>query len=86
MVQIDVLDGDIATKEAQLVQTQSDLETAIANRDKQYADMKTRITYLYENGGNGAWLAMMLNAENLSELLNKAEYIFHSYMTMTARV
>ena len=41
--------------------------------------MKQRIQYLYEKGGNDAWFQMMVNAENLSELLTKAEYTQKMY-------
>lgn len=79
MMQIEVLKNDIAKKQEELSQTQKDLQAAIKNKDKQYADMKTRIAYLYENGGDAAWIVMMLNAENLSDLLNKAEYTQQLY-------
>ncbi|HEY9574831.1 MAG TPA: NlpC/P60 family protein [Lachnospiraceae bacterium] len=79
MVQIEVLKSDIEKKQEELAQTQRDLEVAIANKDRQYADMKKRIAYLYENGGNAAWMSMMLSADNLSDLLNKAEYTQQLY-------
>ena len=41
--------------------------------------MKKRIQYLYEKGGDDAWFQMMLNAENLSDLLTKAEYTQKTY-------
>lgn len=45
-----------------------------ADRDKQYADMKKRIQYIYENGGNEAWLNMLSGADSITSLLNKVEY------------
>ena len=41
--------------------------------------MKKRIQYLYEKGGDDAWFQMMLNAENLSDLLTRAEYTQKTY-------
>lgn len=42
--------------------------------------MKKRIQYLYENGGTGAaWFQMMMNADDLSDMLNKAEYTQQMY-------
>ena len=79
MVSIDVLKTDIAGKEADIQQTQTDLAKAEKARDKQYESMKQRIQYLYEKGGNDAWFQMMMNAENLSELLTKAEYTQQMY-------
>lgn len=79
MVSIDVLKGDISNKEADIAQTQTDLGKAQNARDKQYEAMKKRIQYLYEKGGSDAWFQMMMNAENLSELLTKAEYTQKMY-------
>lgn len=79
MVTIDVLKGDIASKEADIAKTAEDLQKAQNARDKQYEAMKQRIQYLYEKGGSDAWFQMMVNAENLSELLTKAEYTQKMY-------
>ena len=48
-------------------------------KDKQYSSMKKRIQYLYEKGGNNAWFQMMLNADNLADLLTRAEYTQQMY-------
>lgn len=79
MVSIQTLEGDISSKQADIEQTQSDLQKAQNAKDKQYEAMKQRIQYLYEKGGNDAWFQMMVNAENLSELLTKAEYTQKMY-------
>ncbi|WP_274421224.1 C40 family peptidase [Blautia sp. XA-2221] len=79
MVSIQTLEGDISNKQADIEQTQSDLQKAQNAKDKQYEAMKKRIQYLYEKGGNDAWFQMMVNAENLSELLTKAEYTQKMY-------
>ena len=41
--------------------------------------MKERIQYIYEKGGNAAWFQMMMDADNLSDLLTKAEYTQKMY-------
>lgn len=79
MVSIQTLEGDISNKQADIEQTQADLEKAQKAKDKQYEAMKQRIQYLYEKGGSDAWFQMMVNAENLSELLTKAEYTQKMY-------
>lgn len=79
MVSIQTLEGDISNKQTDIEQTQSDLQKAQNAKDKQYEAMKQRIQYLYEKGGNDAWFQMMVNAENLSELLTKAEYTQKMY-------
>ena len=79
MVSIQTLEGDISNKEADIQQTQADLQKAQNAKDKQYAAMKQRIQYLYEKGGNEAWFQMMMSADNLSDLLTKAEYTQKMY-------
>ena len=79
MVSIQTLEGDISNKEADIQQTQADLKKAQNAKDKQYAAMKQRIQYLYEKGGNEAWFQMMMSADNLSDLLTKAEYTQKMY-------
>lgn len=74
MVAIDVLKEELEAKKAEIAQTKEDLKAAEKDRDKQYADMKLRIQYIYENGGDGAWIQMVLNADDISSMLNKAEY------------
>lgn len=73
MAAIDLLNNDIANKEVEIENTKEDLAEAEAERDKQYEAMKTRIQYLYENGGNGAWAQMLLEDGDLSNFLSKAE-------------
>ena len=73
------LENDIASKEAEIEKTQGDLTKAQNAKDKQYGAMKKRIQYLYEKGGNNAWFQMMLNADNLADLLTRAEYTQQMY-------
>lgn len=63
-----------------ITQTQSDLEEAQAKAEQQYADMKVRIKYMYENGESDLW-EVFLEAKDFSDFLNKAEYVsnVHSY-------
>ena len=79
MVSIDVLKGDISNKETDIVRTKQDLGKAQNARDNQYEAMKKRIQYLYEKGGNDAWFKMMMGAENLADLLTRAEYTQKMY-------
>lgn len=79
MVSIDVLKGDIETKETDIIKTKKNLGQAQKARDKQYEAMKKRIQYLYEKGGDDAWFQMMMNAENLADLLTRAEYTQKMY-------
>ena len=79
LVAIDVLKDDIATKEAEIEQTKEELKEAELDRDKQYSDMKLRIQYIYENGGDAAWAQILLESGDLSDLLSKAEYTQNLY-------
>ena len=68
------LEVDIITKEHEMDQAELELAEAIAIKDKQYADMKTRVIYLYERN-DAAYLELLFTAESFSEFLNYADYI-----------
>ena len=50
---------------------QGEKERAEAERQKQYDIMSKRIKYMYENGSSG-YLELLLGADSLSELFNRA--------------
>ncbi|WP_104804029.1 C40 family peptidase [Blautia marasmi] len=79
IAQIDILKGEISDKEGAIVETKEDLAEAEADRDEQYAAMKKRIQYLYENGGSDAWAQMLLEVNSITDLLSKAEYTEKMY-------
>lgn len=79
MVQINVLKQDISNKEDDIKATKKKLKKAEKKQDDQYEAMKKRIQYIYENGGDTAWFQMILQAENLSDMLNKADYAQKMY-------
>jgi len=66
--------NDIDTTNDNLTQTKADLETAREKEAEQYSNMKTRIQYMYENGGED-YVDILLSAGSLSDLLNRSEYI-----------
>ena len=70
---LDSLEIQIAEKEANLVEVQAQLDAAIAAEEEQYETMKKRIRYLYENGNESIW-DLLVGADGLSDLLNRAEY------------
>ena len=81
MLRIDETEQDIELTEDEIVETEKeievtkeDLKEAEAQRDKQYKDMKLRIQYIYENGGNAGWVAVILESDDVVSVLNKAEY------------
>ena len=79
MVEIEILDGELSDKEAQIEQTKADLAVAEENKQKQYEAMKKRIQYLYEKGGDDAWAQMLFQASDFTSLLNHAEYVQQMY-------
>lgn len=68
------LENQLWDKNAQIADTLVQLDIAKAVADKQYADMKLRIQYMYENR-QFSYAETLLASENLSEFLNSAEYI-----------
>lgn len=66
-MQVEITNGEIQ-------RTKDSLEKAKANEAKQYDDMKTRIKYMYETG-NATLLEMLFSAENMTDFLNKADFI-----------
>lgn len=79
MVSIQTLENDIAAKESDINVTKGNIKKAEKGQKKQYAAMKKRIQYLYENGGDAAWFQMMLASDDLSDMLNKAENVQGMY-------
>lgn len=72
--ELDELSGQITEKEAEISSTQAELETAKQVEADQYAAMKLRIKYMYEQGDT-SFLDMLLQSENLMQMFNRAEYI-----------
>lgn len=75
------ISDEIATAEMQveitnseIQRTQDSLEDAKENEAEQYEAMKTRIKYMYETG-DATLLEMLFSAENMTDFLNKADFI-----------
>lgn len=58
----------------EMFRIQDSLAISRENEIRQYEDMKTRIKYMYENGNNNL-LELLFSAENMSDFLNRAEFI-----------
>lgn len=72
--EIEELNLEIEEVSANLDQTKLDLEEAKETEADQYATMKKRIQYIYENGDTN-YFEILLNSENLADMLNQMEYI-----------
>jgi spore germination cell wall hydrolase CwlJ-like protein len=64
----------ITEKEAKILTAQEDLEQARIDEKAQYAAMKERIRFMYENG-NTAYLELFFSSESFADFLNKSEYV-----------
>ena len=71
--QIQKLNEDIEAKKEEISQAEDELAQAEATAEKQYADMKKRIQYLYENG-NPSYLELFLTSDSMADFLNKSSY------------
>lgn len=69
-----VLEADMASKEADIKQAEIDYDAAKKEEEKQYSSMKKRIQYMYEKGDT-EYLDIFLHVKDMSDLLNKAEYV-----------
>ena len=78
LTDLDILEGDIAIQEQEIAQANEDLETATALEKQQYEAMKLRIQYMYENGEQSIWSAIV-GSENISDFLNRVEYVSDVY-------
>ena len=68
------LQKQIVAKEDEIEQTKLDIVAAEEDIANQYADMKLRIQYMYENGEISD-LQMIFDSSNMADMLNRAEYI-----------
>lgn len=78
LTSIGILEDDIAVKGEEIVAAQAEYDAAAAAEQEQYEAMKIRIQYMYENGDT-SYLSILLEAKNMSDLLNKAEYVEQVY-------
>ena len=69
------LENEINKTQAEIEQTRIDLELAQKEVEKQYAAMKMRIQYMYENSTQDSLWEAILGAKGLVDLLNRVEYI-----------
>lgn len=68
------LQTEIDTKNKEIEVTQEQIKQAEIDIAEQYAAMKLRIQYMYENG-NATYLSMILDSKSIGDFLNRAEYI-----------
>lgn len=69
------LQKQIEEKKKEVEQAKKDLSQAEAVAEKQYADMKQRLRYMYQNSRSDGYLEVLLTAQSFSDMINQAEYI-----------
>ena len=72
--EMDKTTEDINTKQEEIDAKETELIQAQIDENNQYESMKKRIKYMYENGSN-EFLEILMEANSIADLLNKAEYI-----------
>ncbi|MBU5430372.1 C40 family peptidase [Kineothrix sp. MSJ-39] len=78
LTSIDICQDEIAVKEKEIEQAKKDYEDAQKKEDDQYASMKKRIQFMYEQG-DSAYLQVLLESQNYADMVNKADYIESLY-------
>lgn len=68
------LENQLTAKSEDIQETKDELAGAKERETQQYADMKVRIQFMYENGQT-SYLEALLSSRNISEFLNSADYI-----------
>lgn len=72
-VAMEELKQSIAACEEALEKAGEELQRAIETKENQYATMKARIKYMYENGDTGI-MELITGSDSLEDLLNQVEY------------
>lgn len=78
LTDMEILKGDMEIQEQEIAKADEALETAKAEEQQQYDSMKLRIQYMYENGDQ-SFLTALVESENISDLLNRVEYVTDVY-------
>lgn len=79
MEQQEQLAIEMENTQADIEQTTLDLELARAKADEQYESMKLRIQYMYENSTADSMWTAILQADGITDMLNRVEYISTIY-------
>ena len=78
LTDINLIEEAIKNKEEEIEVTQADYEAAVAVKDEQYESMKIRIKFMYEQG-EISYLQLFTESLNVSDMVNKAEYVEKLY-------
>lgn len=73
LVTIQVINGDIESKEFEIGLAQKDYDAALKQQEEQKQAMNKRIKYMYEKG-NLSYMQILLESKNFSDAINKPMY------------
>lgn len=81
MSKMNQLEEDLIAKGTEIAEAEEDLSEAEALEQQQYEEMKLRIKFMYEAGDTVGMVGALVESENFTELVNKAEYVqsVHNY-------
>lgn len=68
------IENQLSNKKTEIEEAEQELLMAKIEESEQYASMKLRIQYMYENG-NVDFIQIFLESDSVADFLNKAEYI-----------
>lgn len=78
LVNIGILEDELAAKTEQLEQVTVELADAESTEKEQYSSMKKRIQFMYEKGDT-AMVEAILGSVNMADFLNRVEYVSDVY-------
>lgn len=74
LASVGLMEELIAETQEQILAAQDEYDEAKAREDEQYAAMKKRVRYLYEEG-NVSYVELILKTGSWSDMLNRTEYV-----------
>lgn len=75
---ISILEDYLITKEKEIAEATIKYEEAQVKEKEQYETMRLRIKFMYEEG-NASYFELLLQAESIIDMINKADYIEQLY-------
>lgn len=75
---VSMLEDEIEELKGQIEVAQAEYDAAKKKEEEQYEAMKTRIKFMYEKGDT-SYVQLILESKNLSEMVNKADYVEKIY-------
>lgn len=78
LASVSLLEEDVEEVEEKIEVTKAELDEAVKTEEKQYADMKKRIQYMYEKGET-SYVTLLLGASSIGDVMSRAEYIEQMY-------